>query len=73
MQSFWVQFGNHRHKCLVKVPSGGKGDKSLLIVSVPTISVQLAPMVYSQCCQAILCYNVYGGVERHKEVSFGLK
>ena len=50
-------------------PGFGRGDQSLLIVSIPTISVQLVPMVY----QAILCYNVHGGVERHKEVSFVLK
>ena len=34
----------HEIRCM-KFLSGGTGDKSLLIVSVPTISVQLAPMI----------------------------
>ena len=36
------KFGSGRDKCLVEFTSGGTGDKSLLIMSVPTILVQFA-------------------------------
>ena len=54
--SFLVQFGSHRDKCLV---AGGTGDKSLLIASVLTISVQLAPMreISSEVCISTLAQD----------------